>query len=205
MEGFLSASSGFSQRDLAASPLGTPEPLFGLSWDRPDDPLLPLGSLADPGTLLSTSLDKGTPLRLSVVSLEDDQLRALADELRSKGETVLVLDPNREGLNDLARTLQQQGRHYDEIQIFSHGADDSFRVGKNNVSTRTLWRYRGAFEAIGQALSPGGDLLLYGCNLAEGVKGKQLIERLASITGADVAASTDLTYVNGQTGLSRMS
>ena len=40
--------------------------------------------------------------------------------------------------------------------------------------------------------------MLYGCNLAEGTKGTQLIERLATITGADVAASTDLTYADGQ-------
>jgi len=157
-----------------------------------------LGSLREPFDLISTDLDRASPLRLSVVSLEDDQLRALAEDLRRQGETVLVLDPSREGLNDLARTLQQQGRHYDEIQIFGHGADDSFRVGRNTVSTRTLWRYGGALETIGKAIRPGGDLLLYGCNLAEGTKGKQLIERLATITGVDVAASTDLTYADGQ-------
>ena len=198
MEGLFSYDLGLSHRDQGVSPFSVPGQLHPWSWDRLHDPLVPLGSLPDPGALLGTVFDRASPLRLSVVSLEDDQLRALADELRRQGETVLVLNPSREGLNDLARTLQQQGRRYDEIQIFSHGADDSFRVGRNNVSNRTLWRHRGAFEAIGDALSPGGDLLLYGCNLAEGAKGKQLIERLASITGADVAASTDLTYANGQ-------
>ena len=198
LDNFLDAHSGLNQLGPGASPLDIQGTFHGLTWDRIQDPLLAMGSLIDPGALLSSSLDKASPLRLSVVSLEDDQLRALADELRSMGETVLVLDPSREGLNDLARTLQQQGRHYNEIQIFGHGGDNNFRVGKNNLSTRTLWRYRDALEEIGHVISPGGDLLLYGCNLAEGVKGKQLIERLATITGADVAASTDLTYANGQ-------
>ena len=123
MENFLGVNYGLNQGALAGGSHGTPEPLQGWTWDRFEDPLLPLGSLANPGALLSTSLDRGSPLRLSVVSLEDDQLRALAEELRRQGETVLVLDPSREGLNDLARTLKHQGRHYDEIQIFSHGAD----------------------------------------------------------------------------------
>ena len=199
METSLPSYSGLGQHDQGASSLGLPGQLQACSWwDRLQDPVPALGSLPVPGDLLSTDLDKASPLRLSVVSLEDDQLRALAVELRRQGETVLVLDPSRQGLNDLARTLQQQGRHYDEIQIFGHGADDSFRVGRNVVSSRTLWHYGGAFETIGSAIRPGGDLLLYGCNLAEGPKGKQLIERLATITGADVAASTDLTYADGQ-------
>ncbi|MCX5958819.1 MAG: DUF4347 domain-containing protein [Cyanobacteria bacterium] len=198
MEAILPSYTGLGQRDQVASPLGLPGQLHGWSWDRLQDPPPALGSLPDQGDLISTDLDKASPLRLSVVSLEDDQLRALAQELRRQGENVLLLDPSRQGLNDLALNLQQQGRHYHEIQIFGHGADDSFRVGRNIVSSRTLWRYGGALETIGKAIRPGGDLLLYGCNLAEGTKGKQLIERLATITGADVAASTDLTYADGQ-------
>ena len=110
MDNLFGADSGLSQRYQGVSPFGLPDQLQSWSWDQPQDPLLPLGSLADPSSLLSASLDKGSPLRLSVVSLEDDQLRALADELRRQGETVLVLDPTREGLSDLARTLQHQGR-----------------------------------------------------------------------------------------------
>ena len=193
-----SFASFSDHRDQAFSPLGLPGQLHGWSWDRPQEPFPVLGSLADPMDLLSTNLDKASPFQLSVVSLEDEELRALATELQRQGESVLVLDPSREGLNDLARILQQQGRRYEEIRIFGHGSDDNFRVGRNIVSTRSLWRYGGALETIGNAIRPGGDLLLYGCNLAGGIKGKQLIERLATITGVDVAASTDLTFAQGQ-------
>jgi hypothetical protein len=185
--------------DGALNPLQSGQ-LPGIHWDwyEPQERDSALWSLPAATADLAASFEKGSPLRLSVVSLEDEQLRSLADELRRQGENVLVLDPNKQGLKDLASTLRQQGRRYDEIQFFSHGTDGSFRVGRNVVSSRTLWRHSGALETIGQALTPGGDLLLYGCNLAEGSKGKQLIERLATITGADVAASTDLTYANGE-------
>lgn len=46
---------------------------------------------------------------------------------------------------------------------------------------------------IGAALSEHGDILLYGCNVAEGAMGLQFIDALAQATGADVAASTDTT------------
>lgn len=156
MEGPNTCFSNPSEHDQAFNPLGLSGQRHAWSWDRHQDPPPVLGSLRDPFELFSADLDKASPLRLSVVSLEDDQLRALAAELRQQGETVLVLDPGSEGLNDLARTLQQQGRHYDEIQIFGHGGDDNFRVGRNNVSTRTLWRYSGALETIGAA--PGSRL-----------------------------------------------
>ncbi len=43
------------------------------------------------------------------------------------------------------------------------------------------------------ALREDADILIYGCNLAAGEAGLQLIDELADLTGADVAASTDLT------------
>ena len=81
LDNFLDAHSGLNQLGPGASPLDIQGTFHGLTWDRIQDPLLAMGSLIDPGALLSSSLDKASPLRLSVVSLEDDQLRALADEL----------------------------------------------------------------------------------------------------------------------------
>ena len=44
-----------------------------------------------------------------------------------------------------------------------------------------------------QAFSAQGDLLLYGCDLAASADGRQLLDDLALLTGADVAASDDRT------------
>ncbi|MFX5046110.1 DUF4347 domain-containing protein, partial [Acinetobacter baumannii] len=45
---------------------------------------------------------------------------------------------------------------------------------------------------LGGALNPDGDLLLYGCEVA-GDAGQSFVTALAGISGADVAASNDLT------------
>jgi len=58
-------------------------------------------------------------------------------------------------------------------------------------SRKTPFQYQTQLATIGNALSDTGDLLLYGCNVAPGIQWQAFITALASVTGADVAASTD--------------
>ncbi|MGJ3626836.1 DUF4347 domain-containing protein [Sphingomonas sp. MMS24-JH45] len=51
---------------------------------------------------------------------------------------------------------------------------------------------------MGRSLSPGGDILIYGCDFAAGDRGAQALAAFAHATGADVAASTDTTGYAGQ-------
>ncbi|MFZ4526239.1 MAG: DUF4347 domain-containing protein [Chlorobium sp.] len=46
---------------------------------------------------------------------------------------------------------------------------------------------------MGSSLSPSGDILLYGCNVAAGAEGLAFVDALARLTHADVAASDDVT------------
>ena len=50
------------------------------------------------------------------------------------------------------------------------------------------------------ALSDDADILVYGCNFAAGEKGAEAVMLLAGLTGADVAASEDLTGAARQGG-----
>lgn len=52
---------------------------------------------------------------------------------------------------------------------------------------------------ISQSLSSNADILLYGCNFAEGNVGLAAVNTLSQLTGADIAASDDLTG-NGDLG-----
>jgi hypothetical protein len=49
-------------------------------------------------------------------------------------------------------------------------------------------------------LGEQGDLLLYGCDLAASGAGDRLVRRLAQLTGADVAASSDDTFADALSG-----
>ena len=69
----------------------------------------------------------------------------------------------------------------------------SLDLGSTTLSAGTVAQHGDALERIGAALAEDGYILLYGCNVAEGEAGAEFIGRLAQVTGADVAASTDAT------------
>lgn len=64
----------------------------------------------------------------------------------------------------------------------------------------TTSSYQTQLQAIGSSLTETGDILLYGCNVAQGDVGVSFVNSLAQITGADVAASDDLSGGPGQIG-----
>ncbi|MBF0296465.1 MAG: DUF4347 domain-containing protein [Magnetococcales bacterium] len=110
------------------------------------------------------------------------------------GVEVELLDHGTSGLERLSQwAASHQG--YDAIHIFSHGSQGRVSVGADNVTAASLANplVKEELSVIGRALKPEGDLLLYGCDVAQGDAGKMLIDALAQATGADVAASTNPT------------
>ncbi|MEI6638709.1 MAG: Ig-like domain-containing protein [Chlorobium sp.] len=103
-----------------------------------------------------------------------------------------VLDASRDGIEQIVSALAGQGG-YDSIQIISHGAIGSLTIGSTALDSSTIGSYTAQLAQIGSALTETGDLLLYGCNVAAGDQGRQFIDTLSHITGADVAASDDAT------------
>lgn len=104
----------------------------------------------------------------------------------------MVLDPNKDGLQQMADYLK--GREgLDAIHLLSHGADGTVQMGNVWLASNNLAEHRAALESIGAALKADGDLMLYGCDVGQGEKGRAFLDQLASITGADVAASVDDT------------
>jgi hypothetical protein len=105
---------------------------------------------------------------------------------------VHLLNANEEGVLQIAAILQ--GRTgLDSIQIVSHGSSGSLSLGSGVLNSSNLDSYSDALAQIGSSLSATGDILLYGCDVAQGDSGLSFINQLATITGAEVAASTDLT------------
>jgi Ca2+-binding RTX toxin-like protein len=103
-----------------------------------------------------------------------------------------VIHPDQDGLTQIAAALQGSS-NLQSIQVLSHGGPGSLLLGSGSITTSTLQSQSALLASIGAALAPDGDLLLYGCNVAQGDEGAQFIALLAQLTGADVAASTDLT------------
>jgi len=66
------------------------------------------------------------------------------------------------------------------------------QLGTNLLTAGSLGDYSPALATIGASLTTSGDLLLYGCEVGTGT-GQAFVNDLATLTGADVAASDDLT------------
>lgn len=86
------------------------------------------------------------------------------------------------------------------IHIVSHGGAGRLVLGGEVVNAGSLDSYARAWSAMRQALEAGGDLLIYGCDVAAGDVGRAFVHALADRTGADVAASEDLSGVAGLGG-----
>lgn len=110
--------------------------------------------------------------------------------------TPIVLDAEQDGVQQMVDALTGISG-LDAIHIFSHGASGQLQLGATRLNADNLVDYRSQLAALGQALSADGDLLLYGCELAQGADGIRFIDRLARYTGADVAASDDVTGAGG--------
>ncbi len=105
---------------------------------------------------------------------------------------VVFLDASEDGVQQIADWLDGRSG-IDAVHIVSHGAEASLQLGSAELNTSTLPTYAALLSKIGSALSSKADILLYGCDLASGPEGRALVERLALLTGADVAASNNLT------------
>ncbi|MFM7084743.1 MAG: DUF4347 domain-containing protein, partial [Hyphomicrobium sp.] len=109
-----------------------------------------------------------------------------------KKSAYFVLDANPSALLQL-QMLLSTFKGLQSIQILSHGNSGNLFLGGQSINNETLSQHTALFKAMSSALSPDGDLLLYGCNVASGEGGQKFVQDLAHITGADVAASSDLT------------
>jgi hypothetical protein len=108
------------------------------------------------------------------------------------GAEVHVLDAQGDALKQMISLLD--GRTgLDAIHLLSHGSDGALQLGAFTLSADTLAGHADDLARIGQALSETGDMLLYGCNVGAGEAGVKFIGKVAQLTGADVAASTDAT------------
>ena len=108
------------------------------------------------------------------------------------GSAVVVLDDGRDGIEQITEALAGR-RNISAIYIVSHGAPGQVILGDASLTLSSLPRYADDLALWGQSLTPDGDILLYGCSVAAGDAGQDLIRRLAEITGGDVAASTNPT------------
>ncbi|WP_339672695.1 DUF4347 domain-containing protein [Dasania marina] len=149
----------------------------------------------DLAALLPTAEDN---IRQEVIfvdtSVEDYQtlLAGIPNNDEQTHYTIIEWQPGDDALAEITSTLQALGE-VDAIHIVSHGNDSGFALGDEWLSSNTLNDFQPSLSQWREFLDSEADLLIYGCELAAGEAGRDLLTSLATITGADIAASDDLT------------
>ncbi|NEO87068.1 MAG: CHAT domain-containing protein [Spirulina sp. SIO3F2] len=81
----------------------------------------------------------------------------------------------------------------DSVAIVVEGNQGNFWLGNQWIHSENIEDYAAQLQSWGEALTESADLLLYSCFTALGATGEALVNSIASITRADVAASVNAT------------
>ncbi|WP_117003302.1 DUF4347 domain-containing protein, partial [Cysteiniphilum litorale] len=115
----------------------------------------------------------------------------LIDSISRKAAIEVIL-PDQDGVDKIAELLAKYN-NLDAVHIISHGDQAKLELGSVDLTSNNLAQYQMQLQQWGQALTEQGDILFYGCNVAEGDKGQAFINELRALTSADIAASEDIT------------
>ncbi|MFL2802104.1 MAG: cadherin domain-containing protein [Paracoccaceae bacterium] len=119
------------------------------------------------------------------------EYRALLDEL-SENYLVHILDNNQNALGQIANIIGNDS-NLGSLHIVSHGEPGVLKFSSGSITTDNAKNFSKDLITIGNALGKGGDVHLYGCDIGGGGKGEELLQLLSRISGADFAASDDIS------------
>lgn len=118
-----------------------------------------------------------------------DDVQQLIDGIDPAFE-VHVVEPGVDGVAFMASVVEGRSG-IDAIHVMSHGDEGEFQLGSSFIDQENIeGQYADELASIGDALAENADFLVYGCDFGADV---DAVAALAAATGADVAASDDLT------------
>ena len=120
------------------------------------------------------------------------------DEL--KGSLVVSIDGNRDVISQITTALEGLA-NVPVLRIISHGNDGVLYFGNQSFDSSVLTSSALQVASWGSSLTADADILLYGCSIASTDAGKAFVLQLASITQADIGASSNLTGKGGDEDL----
>ncbi|WP_204151608.1 Calx-beta domain-containing protein, partial [Leptolyngbya sp. CCY15150] len=138
---------------------------------------------------LPTSAIASDRLELLVIDPSVQDYGQLIDGLRP-GVVVYVLHPQQDGIEQITELLQHYNQQIQALHLITHGDRGQLHLGHSLLTTSTLGRYGRSLQRWSTALAPQADILIYGCQVADGVTGYGFIRQLQVLTGANIAAST---------------
>lgn len=115
----------------------------------------------------------------------------------SPGAEVILLSINQDAISQITETLASR-HNVASIHIVSHGAAGQLQLSGEIVDAATIQSHAEQLAKWSFSLTPDADILLYGCEVGAGSGGEALLRSIANLTGADVAASIDISGARSQ-------
>lgn len=142
-------------------------------------------------------------------------VRILSAQPVSKGSTVVIIDRNVRNLEVLLCEVKPGAKvvFYDNsreilpfihsaillhkpvssLHIVSHGKQGKLLLSKKELTGEMIEQSEVLLGAWKECFAPGGDILIYGCEVGKGSEGLEFIKSFAVRTGIDIAASKNDT------------
>ncbi|MDE8350330.1 MAG: DUF4347 domain-containing protein, partial [Acidocella sp.] len=109
------------------------------------------------------------------------------------GAEIIILNPLKDGVSQITDVLAAQSG-VQTVQIVSHGSAGNLYLGTADLNTTSMGTtYAEDLASIKASLGANSQILVYGCDFAQGADGASAALRLGNATGASIEASTDLT------------
>ena len=142
----------------------------------------PLLAIADEGRNLIVIDSRLTDYDLLVADLEASQIAF----------DLIELDETKDGIEQITTRLNGEVR-YGAVHIIGHGEHANLQLGSTELSASNINDYQAELFSWRTGLTGDADILLYGCDVAQSAEGIGFIDRFTELTGADIAASDDVT------------
>ncbi len=108
------------------------------------------------------------------------------------GVDIVEIPQGKDGMVELMKILSNY-TNLDAVHFVSHAEKGAIYIGGQRIDQKVLEQDVAGFVAINSAIREGGDLMIYGCDVAQGQEGNDFLEIIQNNTHVDVAASNDQT------------
>jgi len=178
---------------VVAQELPPPQPATYIDIDSTSNSTAQSGDTAN----VSNPVQDGVRQELVFVDTDVKNYQELLNDIYNQSDAerniqVILLDNNSDGIQQITQALSQYN-NLDAVHLISHGSDGSIDIGNSPFNFESLSLNQETISAWGKSFTENGDILIYGCNVAETQSGQNFIGYLSSLTHTDVTASSDAT------------
>src|SRR6476661_376555 len=115
------------------------------------------------------------------------------------GTEVVVLEATGDAIDQITQVLATR-TNIDSIHIISHGSPGNLQLGKTRLCLDNIKTYQHQLQQWRHALTLDADILIYACSVASDLTPNPFLQRIAALTGANIAASGNPTGSAAQGG-----